>query len=160
MFKGNGRITFKNSGNYFEPNTTSAGDIESAQRNYDYSLGVFNHGPWIDGDYSAELKSNLGDILPVFTAAEKAMIKGSCDFFAIDGYTSFYASALPDIASCLSNISHPNFPECAGSESAAPDGFPVGPASDPGASWLFSAPVVRAFPCPPSLHPFVSLLRR
>lgn len=84
-FKGRGRITFKNSGNYFEPNSTSAADVESAQRNYDYSLGWFNDPVWNDGDYPASLRDTLGDLLPTFTDEEKALVRGSCDFFAIDG---------------------------------------------------------------------------
>lgn len=38
-FKGTGRITFKNSGNYYEPNTTSEADKVAAQRNFDFAVG-------------------------------------------------------------------------------------------------------------------------
>ena len=44
-FKGKNRITFKNSGNYFEANSTSEADAVSVQRNYDFVLGWFNNGP-------------------------------------------------------------------------------------------------------------------
>jgi beta-glucosidase/6-phospho-beta-glucosidase/beta-galactosidase len=44
-FKGKHRITFKNSGNYFEANSTSEADAVSVQRNYDFVLGWFNNGP-------------------------------------------------------------------------------------------------------------------
>ena len=116
------------------------------QRNYDFSLGWFNHGPWIDGDYPQDLKDTLGSILPTFTAAEKALIKGSCDFFAIDGYTAYYAYGIPDLEACVSNSSYPGYPECAGSGNTDPDGFPIGPSSDPGASWLYSTPLgIRDF---------------
>lgn len=41
-FKGKGRITFKNSGNYFEPlDPTSEADIDSTKRNYAFVLGWF-----------------------------------------------------------------------------------------------------------------------
>jgi beta-glucosidase/6-phospho-beta-glucosidase/beta-galactosidase len=83
-FKGRGRISFKNSGNYFEPNTTSQADQVAVQRNYDFSIGWFG-GPWTDGDYPQSLKDTLGDLLPEYTPAEKVLIKGSCDFYAIDG---------------------------------------------------------------------------
>jgi hypothetical protein len=33
-FKGKGRITFKNSGNYFEPKTNSTADLAAVQRSY------------------------------------------------------------------------------------------------------------------------------
>lgn len=44
-FQGRGRITFKNSGNYFEANSTSEADAVAVQRNYDFVLGWFNYGP-------------------------------------------------------------------------------------------------------------------
>ncbi|KAL1586550.1 hypothetical protein WHR41_05190 [Cladosporium halotolerans] len=145
-FKGRGRITFKNSGNYFEANSTSEADAVSVQRNYDFVLGWFNHGVWNDGDYPQVLKDTLGDILPTLTDDEKALIAGSCDFFAIDPYTSYYAFGIEDFDSCVSNTSHPGFPECAGSTQLAPDGFPAGPSADPGASWLYDTPTgVRRF---------------
>ncbi|KAF3054002.1 hypothetical protein E8E11_006067 [Didymella keratinophila] len=145
-FKGRHRITFKNSGNYYEANSTSPGDIEARQRNFDFSIGWFG-GPWTDGDYPASLKSTLGDLLPNFTQAEKDLIKGSCDFYAIDPYSSFLAFEVPGgLDACVSNRSHPSFPDCAGSASLAPNGFPVGPAADPSMSWLYSAPSgVRRF---------------
>ncbi|KAF3045999.1 hypothetical protein E8E12_010073 [Didymella heteroderae] len=145
-FKGRHRITFKNSGNYYEANSTSPGDIEARQRNFDFSIGWFG-GPWTDGDYPASLKSTLGDLLPNFTQEEKDMIKGSCDFYAIDPYSSFLAFEVDGgLEACVSNRSHPSFPDCAGSASLAPNGFPVGPAADPAMSWLYSAPSgVRRF---------------
>lgn len=46
VFNGTGRISFKNSGNYFQPNNTNSSlDLASAQRNYDFSIGWFG-GPW------------------------------------------------------------------------------------------------------------------
>lgn len=44
-FQGKNRITFKNSGNYFEANSTSEADAVAVQRNYDFVLGWFNYGP-------------------------------------------------------------------------------------------------------------------
>ena len=40
---------------------------------------------WRLGDYPDSLRQTLGDILPTFTEEEKVLVKGSCDFFAIDG---------------------------------------------------------------------------
>ncbi|KAF8849549.1 putative beta-glucosidase 34 [Acephala macrosclerotiorum] len=146
-FKGKGRITFKNSGNYYEPlNASSPADIDAVARNYEFVLGWFG-GPWRDGDYSPMLKQTLGSMLPNFTQAEKDLIKGSCDFFAIDGYTGYYAASITGgSASCASNSSNPNFPECAGSQSTDADGFPIGPSADNDVSWLYSTPVsIRRF---------------
>ena len=146
MFKGRGRISFKNSGNYYEANSTSPVDLDAKQRNYDFVLGWFG-GCWTDGDYPQTIKDTLGDLLPTFTEEEKALIKGSCDFFAIDPYTSYYAYEIEGgVESCISNSSHPGFPECAGSVSTEPNGFPVGPAADPGVNWLYDTPTgVRRF---------------
>ncbi|KAF1993474.1 glycoside hydrolase family 1 protein [Amniculicola lignicola CBS 123094] len=139
-FKGKGKITFKNSGNYFEANTTSQADEIARQRNFDFSVGWFG-GPWTDGDYPTSLRETLGDILPAFTDEEKELVKGSCDFYAIDPYSSFTAYAIKGgLEACTSNASHPSFPECAGSHSVASNGFPIGPAADPSMSWLYSAP--------------------
>lgn len=93
------------------------------------------------------LKETLGSLLPKFTQEEKDLIKGSCDFFAIDGYTGFLGTAIPGgSAACASNSSHPSYPECAGSTSLAADGFPLGPAADEGVNWLSSTPVaIRQF---------------
>ncbi|CAG8973175.1 hypothetical protein HYALB_00008767 [Hymenoscyphus albidus] len=146
-FQGSGRITFKNSGNYYEANdTSSSADKEAVARNYEFALGWFN-GCWRDGDYSPMLKETLGDLLPEFTQEEKEMIKGSCDFFAIDPYTSFLATPVSNsVAACMANRKDPNFPECAGSSSLAADGFPLGPSADNEMGWLYSTPTgVRKF---------------
>lgn len=140
-FKGKGRITFKNSGNYFEANSTSQEDAAAVSRAYDFVLGWFG-GPWTDGDYPQSLKDTLGDDLPTFTDREKKTIKGSCDFFAIDAYTAYYVGALPNngVEACASNSSTPGWPECVQQSSVTPDGFGIGPAADAGASWLKSTP--------------------
>ncbi|KAH9887481.1 putative beta-glucosidase 34 [Xylariomycetidae sp. FL2044] len=139
-FKGRGRVTFKNSGNYYEPNTTSPADLDAAQRGFDFAIGWFG-GPWTDGDYPQSLKDTLGDILPVFTDEEKALIRGSCDFYAIDAYTSYTAYEIEGgAAACAANTSHPGWPECSGSVSAGGDGFPLGPSGDNGVSWLYDTP--------------------
>jgi len=145
-FKGRGRISFKNSGNYFEPMSNSPADLAATKRTYEFVLGWFG-GPWTDGDYPQSMKDTLGDILPKFTKKEKAIIKGSCDFFAIDAYTAFYVGELKGgMEACTSNSSNPNFPECTTQTSVAKDGFGIGPAADNGASWLKSTPVgIRKF---------------
>ncbi|TVY91905.1 Beta-glucosidase 1A [Lachnellula willkommii] len=141
-FHGAGRISFKNSGNYYEPeNKTSAADVDAVARQYEFALGWFN-GCWRDGDYSDMLKETLGDLLPTFTQEEKDLIKGSCDFFAIDAYTGHLGTGIEGgAAACAADPSHSNYPECAGSSNLAADGFPLGPNADYAMSWLFSTPV-------------------
>lgn len=58
-----------------------------------------------------------------------------------DRYTTFYASGIDDLEACVRNSSHTGYPECAGSQSTDPDGFPIGPSADEGASWLYNTPI-------------------
>ncbi|KAK0253419.1 hypothetical protein B0A54_06506 [Friedmanniomyces endolithicus] len=140
VYKGTKPMSFKNSANWILPNSTSAADAEAVTRVNDFNMGWFG-GPWTDGDYPASLRSTLGDLLPTFTQAEKDMIKGSADFYALDGYTANVAAAPPNgIAACAANASDPNYPTCAVTATTYADGFPIGPNSDPGATWLWSTP--------------------
>ncbi|KAF2084589.1 glycoside hydrolase family 1 protein [Saccharata proteae CBS 121410] len=141
-FHGKGRITFKNTGYYYEPASNSTADLVAAQRSYDFELGWFG-GPWTDGDYPQILKDTLGDMLPSFTEEQKEMIKGSCDFYAIDAYTAYYAYGISGgVEACANDSSNANFPECATITLSQPDGFPVGPSPETGAnSWMYSTPL-------------------
>ncbi|KAF2154670.1 glycoside hydrolase family 1 protein [Myriangium duriaei CBS 260.36] len=145
-FKGTKRMTFKNSGNYYEPASSSQEDAEATLRQYDYSLGWFNAPIWNGGDYPASLRNSLGDLLPNFTAEEKDMVQNSCDYFAIDGYTSYFVSAGGDFEACTKDRSHSGFPECGNPLPINRNGFPEGPAGDSGSIWLYSAPNgIRSF---------------
>jgi beta-glucosidase len=140
-------MSFKNSANWIVANSSSTADQQAVQRVNDFNMGWFG-GPWANGgDYPESLKSTLGDILPTYTDAQKAMIKGSCDFYAIDGYTTYFAAAPPNgIDACVANQSDPNYPACAVTTSVQPNGFPIGPNSDAGATWLYSTPFgIRPF---------------
>lgn len=145
-FKGKNKISWKNSGNYGVANSTSPADQQALQRSYDFNLGWFG-GMWTDGDYPQSLKDTLGDILPTFTQAEKDMIKGSCDFYAIDAYSSYVAAAPPGgIEACAADPSDPNWPDCTSSSRTGPNGFRLAPAADPNTNWLIDAPTgVRRF---------------
>lgn len=176
VFKGTKPMSFKNSGNYAVANSSSAADAQAVLRSYDYNLGWFGGmsrprcrgkrlltlmptGPYInDGDYPESMRNTLGDILPTFTEEEKALIRGSADFYAIDGYTAvsilapratsnvtdslqYYVAAPPNgIEACAANSSDPNYPTCYLQVTVDPDTFPTGPSSDAGATWLWSTP--------------------
>ena len=130
---------------YFQPNSTSEADKKAVSRAYDFVLGWFG-GPWTDGDYPQTLKDTLGDKLPKYTEEEKAIIKGSCDFYAIDAYTGYSINALEDEADCVGNSTAPGFPECVNQAGTNPDGFGIGPSSDPTLAWLKSTPLgIRKF---------------
>lgn len=144
-FGGRHKITFKNSGNYGVANSSSAEDQAALRRAYDFTLGWFG-GPWTDdGDYPQSLRDTLGDtgILPPLSQADKDMIKGSCDFYAIDAYSAFAVAALPadegGLDACATNASHPSWPECTVSNRVGPSGYRLAPAADPRTEWLVSA---------------------
>ena len=63
---------------------SSAEDKAAVGRINDFNMGWFG-APWRDdGDYPETLRDTLGDLLPKFTQQQKNMLKGSCDFYAID----------------------------------------------------------------------------
>ena len=143
VFNGTGRISFKNSANNYIANTSSPADAAAVARGNDFQLGWFNSPVWTTGDYPASLRDTLGDFLPNFTAAQSAMLLGSCDFFAIDGYTTDVIGAVPEgVDACQSNSSDPNWPSCILQSQTTASGWDVG--FDAGnantASWLKSVP--------------------
>ncbi len=65
----------------------SVPDQEAAERSLVWYLAWFAD-PIFKGDYPAEMKARVGDRLPEFTEAQKADLKGSADFFAINNYAT------------------------------------------------------------------------
>ncbi len=63
---------------------------EAAQRNLDFILGIYAD-PIFLGDYPASVRSRITD-LPEFTPEQRASLKGSADYFALNHYTSRYIS--------------------------------------------------------------------
>ena len=86
-----GRIGLVNNCDYRYPLTDSDADKAAAERSMEFFLGWFADPVWL-GDYPAVMRKRLGDRLPVFSQAEKAMVKGSSDFFGLNHYTTMYAS--------------------------------------------------------------------
>mmetsp|Transcript_83725 Transcript_83725/g.175142 ORF Transcript_83725/g.175142 Transcript_83725/m.175142 type:complete len:513 (-) Transcript_83725:297-1835(-) len=70
--------------------TDSAEDAAAAQRALDWSLGWFADPIW-KGDYPESMKKKCGARLPSFTDEEKAMIKGTSEFFGLNHYATAYA---------------------------------------------------------------------
>ncbi|XP_077157828.1 beta-klotho [Paroedura picta] len=68
---------------WIEPNRSKdASDITKCQQSMQTVLGWFAKPIHGDGDYPAELRSELVHVLPNFTETEKKQIKGTADFFA------------------------------------------------------------------------------
>lgn len=85
-----GTIGITNNCDWREPLTKEPEDIEAAERALLFFLGWFAD-PVYFGDYPEVMKSRLGDRLPVFTAEEKTLLKGSSDFFGLNHYTTMMA---------------------------------------------------------------------
>ncbi len=72
---------------FYPKDATNAKDKEAAERALAFYLGWFAE-PIFSGDYPAVMKTKLGKRLPQFTEEQKAMLKGSADFFALNHYSS------------------------------------------------------------------------
>lgn len=141
VFNGTGRISFKNSGGYNFANSTSSANNATVKRAYDFDFGWFNSPVWLTGDYPTSMRDTLGDLLPNFTHAQSAMILNSCDFFAIDGYSSSVVYPMPGgIAACAKNKSNPEWPSCAPSSQVTWSGWDVGFAASDRTNWLKAVP--------------------
>jgi beta-glucosidase len=149
VFNGTKPMTLKHSANYIIGNSTSEEDQAAVQRQYDYNMGWFGQCWTESADYPETLKTTLEPfgLLPSFTEEQKNKLRGSCDWFAVDAYNTLYASAPPNgIANCTSNQTDSNFPDCAPTTHLQPNGFPMGPNADAGATWLYSTPTgIRKF---------------
>lgn len=88
----NGRIGMANNCDYRHPSSPTNEDRAAAERALEFFLGWFAD-PLYLGDYPQSMRDTLGNLLPEFTEAEKRDIMGSCDFFALNHYTTNLASA-------------------------------------------------------------------
>lgn len=134
-------ISLKHNGGYKIQRTNSSEDALALQRAWDFQEGWFCDPVFLTGNYPKYLKAYLDTFLPPFTAAQIAQINGTSDILAHDAYTSDFIMA-PDtgIDACTKNESHPLFPLCYNSTKLyAGDYWAIGPAGDPGTSWLNKA---------------------
>jgi len=90
--------------------------------------------PIYTGDYPDSMKQYAGSRLPTFTDAEKTLLKGSSDHYALNHYTSRYAQNNPNPAP------NPGGPDADAHVllTTVRDGKLIGPASD--SPWLFVVP--------------------
>ncbi|KAF4121257.1 beta-glucosidase [Geosmithia morbida] len=62
-------------------------DVEAAQRKIEFTIGWFADPIYL-GEYPASMRAQLGDRLPAFTDEERALVKGSNDFYGMNHYTA------------------------------------------------------------------------
>jgi len=86
-----GVIGITNNCDWREPKSDRAEDRAAAQRSLEFFMGWFADPIYL-GDYPAVMRERVGDRLPHFTDEEKAMLKGSSDFFGLNHYTGMYAA--------------------------------------------------------------------
>lgn len=63
----------------------SSRDIEAAERSLSFHLGWFAD-PIYTGDYPRVMRDGVGERLPVFSADEAALVRGSNDYFGLNHY--------------------------------------------------------------------------
>jgi beta-glucosidase/6-phospho-beta-glucosidase/beta-galactosidase len=74
------------------PLTDSEDDRRAAAFDRDNVVGIFAEPIFLTGDYPQSLKDWYGSQMPQFTEAEKALLKGSADFFGLNTYGGKYAT--------------------------------------------------------------------
>ncbi len=82
-----GAISLAINTTYSYPASRDSADVIAAERAMLNFAGWFADPPFF-GDYPAELRARLGELLPQFSAEEARLLRGSMDFFALNYYTS------------------------------------------------------------------------
>ncbi|KAJ3079452.1 hypothetical protein HK102_003774 [Quaeritorhiza haematococci] len=95
-FSGGSRIGLALDSIWGEPlNPNSQSDIRAAESFREGGLGWFADPIYL-GDYPQGLKTRIGGAMPQFTDQEKALLKGSTDFFGLNFYTGYYVTGTPE----------------------------------------------------------------
>ena len=89
-----GQIGITNNCDWREPLTAAPADIAAAERAVEWWLGWFADPIW-RGDYPPSMRAKLGARLPTFTAAQRAKLNGSADFFGLNHYGTAFATHQP-----------------------------------------------------------------
>ncbi|XP_042313364.1 klotho [Sceloporus undulatus] len=93
-----GRVSIALSSHWIKPQHMTGDNIKECQKSLEFVLGWFAKPIFIDGDYPESMKSDLSSVLPEFTEAEKKLIRGTADFFALSfGATLSFHLVDPDM---------------------------------------------------------------
>ncbi|CAK1356985.1 Beta-glucosidase 1B [Cercospora beticola] len=91
-----GQIGITLNGDWVEPwDANEALDVEACERKLEFSIAWFAD-PVYHGDYPESMRRQLGDRLPTFTEAERAIVQGSNDFYGMNHYTADYVKHRKD----------------------------------------------------------------
>ncbi|KAF5310173.1 hypothetical protein D9619_010217 [Psilocybe cf. subviscida] len=139
-----GEISFKNDdfvGIPWRANNTD--DLAAVERHAAFRIGVFSNPAFTTGDWPKIMTDTLPpSFLPRLSAQDKKDALGSADFFAIDPYRTQFVRAPEDgIQACVSNTSHPLWPECHEVVLVDTNGWAAGLSPDPlSETWLQATP--------------------
>lgn len=95
-----GTIMITLHGNWAEPwDEDDPKDVEAAQRANEFEIAWFADPLYGQGEveYPASMRAQLGDRLPRFTEEEKALVRGSSEFYGMNSYTAFYVKNRGDL---------------------------------------------------------------
>ena len=90
----NGRVGIAILANWAEPSNPNVQADYAARDEWLTDTVGWIAGPLTSGDYPAAMRERYGDMLPNFTEAEMSDLMGSCDFWAIDHFTTFLVNIL------------------------------------------------------------------
>ena len=132
---GVGKISLVTNADWREPSDASnEKDVAAAERAMDEELGWFAD-PLYFGDYPASMRERYGADLPAFTESQKASLKGSADYFALNHYASAYVRDAAPASPANSYLGRPT--DWAETEMNA-RGEAIGPTGT--CAWLKQAP--------------------
>ncbi|KAJ8342624.1 hypothetical protein SKAU_G00325520 [Synaphobranchus kaupii] len=78
-----GKVSMALGSHWIGPSRTRRENLPACQCSLNFVLGWFARPLLVDGDYPQCMKSILSTRLPSFTAAERALVNGTADFFAL-----------------------------------------------------------------------------
>jgi beta-galactosidase len=85
-----GTIGLTNNCDWREPLSASEADQKAAQRSLEFFLGWFADPIYL-GNYPEVMRERVGARLPAFSTGEAELLRGSCDFFGLNHYTTMLA---------------------------------------------------------------------
>lgn len=96
-------------------------DVEAADRKIEFAISWFAD-PIYRGEYPESMRRQLGDRLPAWTDEERALVRGSNDFYGMNHYTANYIRhrdgepPADDFLGNLETLFHSKAGECIGPE--------------------------------------------